>query len=47
MDLLLDSATWDLSTDATDLLLVDGNGILHPRRIGMASQLGIALEVDI
>ena len=24
MDLLLDSATWDLSTDATDLLLVDG-----------------------
>ena len=28
-----------------DVLLVDGNGILHPRRIGMASHLGILLDV--
>ncbi|MBL7055105.1 endonuclease V [Candidatus Woesearchaeota archaeon] len=28
-----------------DVLLVDGNGILHPRRIGMASQLGIILDI--
>ncbi|MFO8016278.1 MAG: endonuclease V [Candidatus Woesearchaeota archaeon] len=28
-----------------DVLMVDANGILHPRRIGMASQLGIALDV--
>lgn len=28
-----------------DLLIVDANGILHPRRIGMASQLGIVLDI--
>lgn len=28
-----------------DVLLVDGNGILHPRRLGMASQLGIVLDI--
>ncbi|MBW2967731.1 endonuclease V [Candidatus Woesearchaeota archaeon] len=28
-----------------DLLFVDGNGILHPRRIGMASHLGILLDM--
>lgn len=28
-----------------DLLMVDANGILHPRRIGMASHLGILLDV--
>lgn len=27
-----------------DVLLVDGNGILHPLRIGMASQLGLILD---
>jgi len=27
-----------------DVLLVDGPGILHPRRIGMASHLGLALN---
>jgi len=27
-----------------DILLVEANGILHPRRIGMASHLGILLE---
>jgi deoxyribonuclease V len=28
-----------------DVLMVDGNGILHPRRIGMASHVGILLDV--
>jgi len=28
-----------------DIMMVDGNGILHPRRIGMASQLGIVLDI--
>ncbi len=28
-----------------DVLLVDGNGILHPRRMGMASHLGVVLDV--
>ncbi len=28
-----------------DVLIVDGNGILHPRRIGMASHVGILLDV--
>ncbi len=27
-------------------LLVDGNGILHPRRLGLASQLGILLDLQ-
>jgi len=28
-----------------DILMVDGNGILHPRRIGMASHVGILLDI--
>ena len=28
-----------------DLLLVDANGILHPRRIGMASHIGVLLDI--
>jgi len=28
-----------------DVLLVDGNGILHPLRVGMASQVGVVLDV--
>ena len=28
-----------------DILIVDGNGILHPRRVGMASHLGILLDI--
>ncbi|QDT35716.1 endonuclease V [Stratiformator vulcanicus] len=30
--------------DLAPLLLVDGNGILHPRRCGVASQLGVVLD---
>ena len=28
-----------------DVLILEGNGILHPRRIGMASQVGILLDM--
>ena len=28
-----------------DVLIVEGNGILHPRKIGMASHLGILLDI--
>ena len=28
-----------------NILIVDGNGILHPRRIGMASHVGILLDI--
>jgi len=30
---------------APDLLLCDGHGILHPRKLGEATQLGLALEI--
>jgi deoxyribonuclease V len=29
---------------SADVLLVDGNGILHPRRAGIASHLGVLLD---
>jgi len=39
---------WERLRDAgqiPDVLLVDGNGILHPRRLGIASHLGVLLDV--
>ncbi|MHA2600545.1 MAG: endonuclease V [Candidatus Thorarchaeota archaeon SMTZ1-83] len=32
--------------DETGPVLVDGNGILHPRRLGLASQLGVHLDLQ-
>ncbi|MCL2150133.1 MAG: deoxyribonuclease V [Dehalococcoidia bacterium] len=36
---------WEQLTHAPDLLLVDGHGIAHPRRLGIASHLGLWLQV--
>jgi len=32
---------WDLIPEKPDVLILDGNGILHPRRMGVASHFGI------
>ncbi|MCZ4222763.1 endonuclease V [Pedobacter rhodius] len=32
---------WDLIPEKPDVLVLDGNGILHPRRMGVASHFGI------
>lgn len=31
--------------DKPDIMIFDGNGILHPRRFGLASHMGVALDV--
>jgi len=36
---------FNLLKQKPDMLIVDANGILHPRRIGMASHLGLVLNV--
>ncbi len=41
---LVSAACEKLSTDP-DLLLVDGQGIAHPRRFGLASHLGLLLDI--
>ncbi|MBB6238690.1 deoxyribonuclease V [Pedobacter sp. AK013] len=32
---------WELIVDKPDVVVLDGNGILHPRRMGVASHFGI------
>ncbi|TCD27157.1 endonuclease V [Pedobacter psychrodurus] len=32
---------WELIVDKPDIVVLDGNGILHPRRMGVASHFGI------
>ena len=37
--------TFEKLTQRPDLLIVDGHGLSHPRRFGIASHLGIALDL--
>lgn len=39
--------TYSLLENKPDLLLIEGSGILHPRRIGIASQLGVLIDKPI
>ncbi|MFW9888338.1 MAG: endonuclease V [Candidatus Thorarchaeota archaeon] len=32
--------------DATGPILIDGNGVLHPRRLGLASYVGVVLNIQ-
>ncbi|MCP2231508.1 deoxyribonuclease V [Erwinia aphidicola] len=38
-------AAWQLLEHHPDLLLVDGHGIAHPRRLGVASHFGLLVDV--
>jgi deoxyribonuclease V len=38
-------AAWERLDCAPDLVLVDGQGIAHPRRLGLASHLGLLLDL--
>ncbi len=35
---------WDRCGCRPDIVLIDGNGVLHPRHAGSASQLGLAID---
>ena len=37
-------AAWDKLSHKPDLLMFDGQGIAHPRRLGIAAQMGLWLE---
>lgn len=38
-------AVWQLLSQKPDLLFVDGHGISHPRRLGVASHFGLLVDV--
>ena len=38
-------AAWDAMAERPDLILVDGQGVSHPRRCGIATHLGVVLDV--
>ncbi|MDU4311277.1 MAG: endonuclease V [Klebsiella michiganensis] len=38
-------AAWELLSHKPDLLFVDGHGISHPRRLGVASHFGLLVDV--
>lgn len=38
-------AAWEKLSLVPDLLLVDGQGIAHPRRLGIAAHLGLLLDI--
>nr|WP_113869444.1 deoxyribonuclease V [Brenneria salicis]NMN93385.1 endonuclease V [Brenneria salicis ATCC 15712 = DSM 30166]RBP57704.1 endonuclease V [Brenneria salicis ATCC 15712 = DSM 30166]RLM28729.1 endonuclease V [Brenneria salicis ATCC 15712 = DSM 30166] len=38
-------AVWDRLEQKPDLMFVDGHGISHPRRLGVASHLGLLVDV--
>lgn len=38
-------AAWEKLTRRPDLVMVDGHGIAHPRGLGIAAHLGLALDV--
>jgi deoxyribonuclease V len=37
-------AAWDRLREAPDLVVVDGHGIAHPRRLGIAAHLGVVID---
>lgn len=38
-------AAWNMLSQKPDLLFVDGHGISHPRRLGVASHFGLLMDV--